>query len=75
MRISKVGRIFVGETEQRLPAPKNDNRRICALRHKVGEIDPCTVITYDQSLFRFVHLHSEVIKRTAQSSTMYYLKA
>ncbi len=40
MRISKVGRIFAGETERHLLAPKNDYRRICSLRHKVGEIDP-----------------------------------
>ena len=37
---SKVGRIFVGESERRLLVPKNDHRQICALRHKVGEIDP-----------------------------------
>jgi hypothetical protein len=40
MRISGVGHNFVGETERRLLALKNDCRRICALRHKVGEIDP-----------------------------------
>ncbi len=33
----KVGRNFVGETEL---GPKNDYQRICALHHKVGEIDP-----------------------------------
>ncbi len=43
MQTSKVGRIFVGETKQRILAPKNDYRRICALRHKVGEIEPLTV--------------------------------
>ncbi len=36
---SKVRHIFVGETEQHLLVPKNDYRRICALRHRVGEID------------------------------------
>ncbi len=40
MDTSKVGRIFVGETEEPLPAPKNDYQLSCALRHKVGEIDP-----------------------------------
>ncbi len=35
----EVGRNFVGETEQRIPAPKNAYWRICALNHKVGEID------------------------------------
>ncbi len=38
-RNGEVGRI-VDETEWPLPAPKNDYRRICALRHKVVEIDP-----------------------------------
>jgi hypothetical protein len=36
----KVGHIVVGETKQRLWVTKNDYWRICALRHKVGEIDP-----------------------------------
>jgi hypothetical protein len=40
MCISKVGRIFVGETEWHLLSPKNDYWHICALRHKVGEIYP-----------------------------------
>ncbi len=40
MDTGKVGRIFVGETEQRLSAPKNDYQLSCALRHKGGEIDP-----------------------------------
>ncbi len=40
MCISKVGCIFVGETERHLLVWKNDYRRICALCHKVGEIDP-----------------------------------
>jgi hypothetical protein len=40
MLTSKLGRIFVGETERPLPVLKNDYQRICALRHKVGEIDP-----------------------------------
>ncbi len=29
---SKVGSIFVGEIDRRLSAPKNDYRRICAIR-------------------------------------------
>ncbi len=37
MRTIKVERIFVGENEQRLLAPKNDWAH---LRYKVGEIDP-----------------------------------
>ncbi len=36
----KVGCIFVGETEQRPLAPKNDYWRFRALRHKVGKINP-----------------------------------
>ncbi len=40
MRTRKVGRIFVGETEWHLTAQKNAYWRICALDHKVGEIDP-----------------------------------
>ncbi len=39
MHISKVGHIFVGETEQYLSAPSNDYRSICTFRYKVGEID------------------------------------
>ncbi len=38
--MSKVGCIFVGETGQRQPVPNHEYRRICALRNKVGEIDP-----------------------------------
>ncbi len=41
MHTSKVGRIFVCETEQCLMALKNDYRRICPLRHSVGEIELC----------------------------------
>ncbi len=40
MGTSYVGHTFVGETERCLQAPKNDYWRICALRHKVGKIDP-----------------------------------
>jgi hypothetical protein len=40
MITSKVGHIFVGETERCLLALKNDYRRIRFLHHKVGEIDP-----------------------------------
>jgi hypothetical protein len=40
MHVSKVGHIFVGETEQCLPGSKNDYWHIYALCHKVGEIDP-----------------------------------
>ncbi len=36
----EVGRSFVGETERRLLAPKNDYRRNCPLRYKVGEMNP-----------------------------------
>jgi hypothetical protein len=41
MSTIKVGHflVFFGETEQYLPAPKNDYWRICARRHWVGEID------------------------------------
>jgi hypothetical protein len=35
MSTSKIERIFVGETDLRLLAPKND----CILHHKVGDID------------------------------------
>ncbi len=38
--VGLYGDNFVGETEQRLLAPKNDYVRICTLRHKVGEINP-----------------------------------
>ena len=37
---SRVGRSFVGETEQHLFVPSAVHRRICALRLWVGEIDP-----------------------------------
>jgi hypothetical protein len=40
---SRVGGIFVGETERHLRAPKNDYRHIWALRHKIGEIDPLCI--------------------------------
>ncbi len=36
----EVGHNFVGETEWRLPAPKNDHGHIFALRQNVDEIDP-----------------------------------
>jgi hypothetical protein len=39
VRNGEVGHNFVGETERPLLAPKNTYWRICALRHKVGEID------------------------------------
>ncbi len=39
MRTSRVELIFVGETEWRSPALKNDYWHIYVLSHKVGEID------------------------------------
>ncbi len=61
MSTSKVGRIFVGETEQCLQGLKNEYRCICALRHKVGDIDPgvnftnvlCATFTYLSSMGSF----------------------
>jgi hypothetical protein len=62
----EVGCKFIGETEQRLPASKNDYRGICALHHNVGEIDPgspsYTGIT--------VRLAPEARSRSARSSSL-----
>ncbi len=41
----EVGPNFVGETERCPLAPKNDYQCICALRHKVGEIDPYSLLS------------------------------
>jgi hypothetical protein len=59
MHTSKVGHIFVGETEWRLLAPKNAYRHFCTLLHKVGEIEPSYTF-YPLGLDREKHFTKEV---------------
>ena len=43
---SRVGRSFVGETEEHLFAPNAVRRRICTLQQCVGEIGPWSQFHY-----------------------------
>ncbi len=52
----EVGCNFVGETDWRLLAPKNDYQLICTLHHKVGEIDPSQIVDCKMVNFIFILL-------------------
>jgi hypothetical protein len=66
MLTSKLGRIFVGETERPIPVLKNDYQCNCALRHKVGEIDPWVRAAFLCLHFRFVlYMHKAVGAKAA----------